>query len=170
MYGLNFRPLRNAIKGLACTQTSTHLRMQLKIWLTKSCLHLASFPSPAQLSATCSTEKRGDWAWCNKKIMKICRTNRLRSCIFNWLHAQHSVCKTVASRLPGTLALFAVLGPVCPRTIKLFLPSFLSWCHSRKKRNQALSRFTVLEATESWPGPGNKASVHLRKFLALHRY
>ena len=62
-------------------------------------------------------------------------------------------------KLPATLALFAVLGPVHPRTIKPFLPSFLSRRHSREKRYQALSRFTVLIATESWAGPGNEASI-----------
>ena len=56
------------------------------------------------------------------------------------------------------LALFAVLGPVHPRTIKPFLPSFLSWRHSREKRYQALSHFSILIATESWAGPGNEAS------------
>ena len=52
---------------------------------------------------------------------------------------------------------YAVLRPVQPHTIKPFLPSFLSWCHSCKKRYQTLSRFSVLIATESWAGPGNKA-------------
>ena len=61
-------------------------------------------------------------------------------------------------KLPGTLALFVVLGPVCPHTNKPFLPSFLSRHHSHEKGYQALSRFTVLEAMESWVGPGNEAS------------
>ena len=30
-------------------------------------------------------------------------------------------------------------------------------CHSRDKLYQALSRFSVLQATESWVGPGNEA-------------
>ena len=63
----------------------------------------------------------------------------------------------MCGKLPCTLALFAVLGPVRPRTIKPFLPSFLSWRHSREKRYQALSRFTVLKVMVSWAGPGNKA-------------
>ena len=65
--------------------------------------------------------------------------------LFNRLHAQHSVRMAVAPRvwqsppaygsrplldtsgkLPGMLALFAVLGPVRPRKIEPFLPSFLS--------------------------------------------
>ena len=62
-------------------------------------------------------------------------------------------------KLPATLALFAVLGPLHPCTIKPFLPSFLSRRHSREKRYQALSRFTVLIVTESWAGPGNEAMI-----------
>ena len=46
-----------------------------------------------------------------------------------------------------------------PHSIKPFPPPFLSWCHSREKRYQALSRFSVLQATESWAGPGNEATT-----------
>ena len=67
----------------------------------------------------------------------------------------------LARYLCATLARFAVLGPLHPRTIKPFLPSFLSRRHSREKRYQALSRFTVLIATESWVGPGNEAKILL---------
>ena len=88
------------------------------------------------------------------------------SVFLNWLHAHRSVYITTilhlldtCGKLPATLALFAVLGPVHPRTIKPFLPSFLSWHHSREKRYQALSSFSVLMATESWAGPGNEASI-----------
>ena len=45
-----------------------------------------------------------------------------------------------------------------PRSIKPFLPPFLSWRQSREKRYQALSRLSVLQATESWAGPGNEAT------------
>ena len=38
------------------------------------------------------------------------------------------------------------------RSIKAFLPSFYLWHHSRKEMYQALSRFTVLQATGSWAG------------------
>ena len=65
----------------------------------------------------------------------------------------------MCGKLPATLALFAVLGLVHPHTIKPFLPSFLSWRPSREKRYQALSCFSVPEATKSWVGPGNKAST-----------
>ena len=67
------------------------------------------------------------------KLQKFAELTGCVSHIFNRLHAQRSVCKTIASRwpdtcgkLPGTLAVFAVLGPVRPRTIKPFLPPFLS--------------------------------------------
>ena len=58
------------------------------------------------------------------------------------------------------LVLFAVLGPVHPRTVKLFLPSFLSQRHSREKRYQALSNFSILIAMESWAGPGNETIIN----------
>ena len=68
----------------------------------------------------------------------------------------------MCSKLPGTLALYTVLGLVRPCTIKPFLPSFLSWHHPHEKRYQALSRFTVLEVTESWAGSGNEAKIYLQ--------
>ena len=39
-----------------------------------------------------------------------------------------------------------------PRSIKAFLPPFYPWRHSREEMYQALSRFTVLQATGSWAG------------------
>ena len=67
----------------------------------------------------------------------------------------------------------------CPRsTIKSSLPFSLPLCHSRGKLSQALSRFSVLQATESWAGPGNEATqfsdhcdilhYHLRKYQQVH--
>ena len=44
------------------------------------------------------------------------------------------------------------------RSIKSSLPFSLPLRHSRDKLFQALSRFSVLEVTESWAGPGNEAS------------
>ena len=75
----------------------------------------------------------------------------------------------MCGKLPATLARFAVLGPLHPHTItcKPFLPSFLSRSHSREKRYQALSRFTVLIAMESWAGPGNEASVKECKCMTI---
>ena len=43
------------------------------------------------------------------------------------------------------------------RSIKSSLPFSLPLRHSRDKLSQALSRFSVLQATESWAGSGNKA-------------
>ena len=60
----------------------------------------------------------------------------------------------MCGNLPGTSALLAVLGPVCPCTI---IPSFLPWRQSCNKRYQALSRFSILQATESWVEPRNMA-------------
>ena len=45
------------------------------------------------------------------------------------------------------------------RSIKSSLPFSLPLRHSRDKLFQALSRFSVLEATESWVGPGNEARI-----------
>ena len=44
------------------------------------------------------------------------------------------------------------------RSIKSSLPSLYSVRHSRDKIFQALYRFSVLQATESWAGSGNEAS------------
>ena len=74
----------------------------------------------------------------------------------------------MCGKLPATLALFAVLDPLHPRTIKPFLPSFLSRRHSCEKRYQALSRFSVLIATESWAGPGNEATGTDVGMLTVH--
>ena len=84
---------------------------------------------------------------------KIFQTSRL-----NVVYYSTSYVLDMCGKLPGILALFAVLGPVCPRTIKPFLLSFLSWHHSREKTYQALSRLSVLQAMESWAGPGNEAT------------
>ena len=43
--------------------------------------------------------------------------------------------------------------------IKSSLPFSLPLHHSRDKLSQALSRFSVLQATESWAGPENEANV-----------
>ena len=44
---------------------------------------------------------------------------------------------------------------LCPYVTRFFL----SWRHSREKRSQALFHFTVLQATESWAGPGKEATI-----------
>ena len=44
------------------------------------------------------------------------------------------------------------------RSIKSSLPFSLPLRHSSDKFFQALSRFSVLEVTESWAGPGNEAT------------
>ena len=44
------------------------------------------------------------------------------------------------------------------RSIKSSLPLSLSLRHSRDKLFQALYSFSVLQATESWAGPGNEAN------------
>ena len=45
------------------------------------------------------------------------------------------------------------------RSIKSSLPSLYPLHHSRDKISQALYRFSVLQVTESWAGPGNEASL-----------
>ena len=51
--------------------------------------------------------------WRNRQMAKICRTNRLR---FAYCSTDYTL-NTWCGKLPGTLALFAVLGPVHPHTI-----------------------------------------------------
>ena len=48
---------------------------------------------------------------------------------------------------------------ICLRSIKSSLPSLYPLRHSRDKIYQALYHFSILQATESWVGPGNEASV-----------
>ena len=119
--------------------------MDEQFFHTLFCIFLSPYPRSQALPSLPSLgvwKSRGSlvsflmWAWCNwRKFVKItgCVLH-----IFNRLHAQHLVCTTVTShylhvdtcgKLPGTLTLFAVLGQVCPHTIKSFLPSFLSWHH-----------------------------------------
>ena len=50
-----------------------------------------------------------------------------------------------------------IYGAPYLRSIKSSLPFSLPLRHSCDKLFQALSRFSVLEATENWVGPGNKA-------------
>ena len=100
------------------------------------------------------------WAWRNQKMAKICRTNRLHFANFQLTTRSTRVRQSppasyTCGKLPGTLAL---LGSMRPCTIKPFLPPFLSWRHSCEKRYQALSRFSILQATESWAGPWNEAT------------
>ena len=113
-------------------------------------MHIASFPGPAQLSVICITEKRGEpgiFSHLSITYGKWWKFAELTGCNSRiYIHAQRLVCPTVGPRL------------VHPRTIKPFLPSFLSWWHSREKRYQALSRFSILQATESWVGPRNEAT------------
>ena len=55
------------------------------------------------------------------------------------------------------------------RSIKSSLPSLYPLRHSRDKIYQALYRFSILQVTKSWAGPGNEASCswHQRKFSSL---
>ena len=45
------------------------------------------------------------------------------------------------------------------RSIKSSLPFSLPLRHSRDELFQALYRFSILQATESWAGPGNEANL-----------
>ena len=92
------------------------------------------------LSVACSTEKAGE------SLVYLFHVSMTQSengehfkneqaafrVLLNRLHTQCSVYTTIAlhsdacGNLPDTLALFPVLGPVRPCTIKPFLPSFLS--------------------------------------------
>ena len=87
--------------------------------------------------------------------------------IFNQLHAQCSVCTTVAPRLldtcgklPGTLTVLAVLEPVRSCTIKnpFYHPFYPDITHVRKNTRPSPAFLFWIEATESWVGPGNKAT------------
>ena len=97
--------------------------------------NIASFPGPTQLSVACSTEKQGEPGifshehdiingknFQNKQLcFAYCSTDYTLNarCI-------RQLSTDTCGKLPSTLALFAVLGPMHPHTIKPFLPSFLS--------------------------------------------
>ena len=76
---------------------------------------LALFPGTAQPSATCSTEKQGEPGifshvrWCSRKMVKICRANRLHfRVLFNWLNAQCLMCTTVRTYWTPIFAVFII--------------------------------------------------------------
>ena len=92
------------------------------------------------------------WAWHNKKWQKICQTNRLHFAHFSTDYMLNTRC---VRQLPGTLALFTVLGPVHPCTIKPFLVSLLSW-YTHVRRDTGL--LSVLEVTERGGRAGNEAN------------
>ena len=50
---------------------------------------------------------------------------------------------------------------ICQRSFKSSLPSLYPLHYSFEKLFQALYRFSILQATESWAGPGNKANDQL---------
>ena len=98
--------------------------------------------------------------------MKICRTNRLRFAYFQ--PTTRSTLGCVRQSPPASYVhvvsylvpwLFSLFWDQCAHTQlnPFYIPSFLSWHHSREKWYQGLSCFTILEAAESWAGPGNEA-------------
>ena len=95
----------------------------------------AAFPSPSFLCAYCSKKTRQ-----------------------NGLLLKHSYvyCQLLINYVLGTSAIRL-------RSIKSSLPFSLPLRHSRNKLFQALYRFSVLQATESWAGPGNEASAYPRQ-------
>ena len=52
-------------------------------------------------------------------------------------------------------------------SIKSCLPFSLLLRHSRDKLSQALSCFSILQATESWAGPGNEARIKVLCWIML---
>ena len=136
-----------------CVQSSFHcyaLSHLINMYIDHSLV-----PRPTQLSIACNMEKWGEhgnflmWAWLNWKMAKVFWTNRqyVFRVLLNRLHAQCMVCTTVTyhqlytcSKLPCTLAIFAVLSPVYLRTIKTM--------HS--------TIFSILTSLDTWekiPGP-----------------
>ena len=56
------------------------------------------------------------------------------------------------------------------RSIKSSLPSLYPLRHSCDKIFQALHRFSVLQATKSWAGPGNEATKRVQQaILSIHK-
>ena len=97
--------------------------------------NIASFPGPTQLSVACSTEKQGEPGIFSHEHDIINGENfqniqlRFAYCSTNYtLNARciRQLSTDMCGKLPSMLALFAVLGPVHPHTIKPFLPFFLS--------------------------------------------
>ena len=119
---------------------------------------VASFPGPTPCPAFHRLQYRKAWrAWYlfpskHDIIGKWRKFSEQTGCVLHivQLTMLNARCirqsSSACSRLPATLALFAFLGPVHPCIIKPFLPSFR---HSREKRYQALSRFSILIATKS---------------------
>ena len=151
---------------------------------TKYCSILASFPSPAQLSVACSMEKQEkawyifsrEWRHTQGKLWERGRHVNHKKTSPVHMHWSTSIPSWKMEAHEGTfMSLFTRQSggqKVSPsqnsedaqqqfshaRPRSLFLPAFYPWHHSREKMYQALSRFSALQVTESWEGPGNKAS------------
>ena len=104
-----------------------------------------SFPSLAVRKSGESLVSFLIWAWRNQKMAKLCRTNRL---CFEFCSTDYTLNAWCIQHSPPT------------RTqLNTFYQPFYPDVISREKRYQALSHFSVLQATESWAGPENKAEL-----------
>ena len=83
-------------------------------------------------------------AYCSKKLPERAPTKKKQLRVLSIVDQLYTCVGTSTTRL---------------RSIKSSLPFSLPLRHSRDKLFQALSRFSVLEATESWAGPGNEARL-----------
>ena len=69
----------------------------------------------------------------------------------------------------STTCMWVGASTICLHSIKSSLPFSPPLRHSHDKSSQALSRFSVLQAMESWTGPGNKASESPEKWKRVWR-
>ena len=114
------------------------LTFSLSTWQTNHCTPWRMV-SKALLNTKVALSKTLLCTYCSKELPELAPTKtRLRVLLIAQLHAwahQQSACTQLIS-----------------------LPSLYPLRHSRDKLFQTLSRFSVLQATESWVGPSNKAS------------
>ena len=137
-----------------CMQERERATIMHTLCSTYIYMYMASFISRSRPAFRCLQYEKPGRAW----YLFSCEYGRaeLTSCVScivqpSMLSVYDSCPPTsCGNSLPGYLGCFCCLGALCyPRTIKPFLPSFLYWCHSHEKRYQALSRFSILQATET---------------------
>ena len=136
-----------------------------------TCVHASLVPRPHPDFCCLQYGKAGEawylFSWCNQKMTKICRTSRLHLRVFSTDYTLNAQCvipssptsyiHVVSYNVPGTLALSLFWAQCTHAQFKPFYHLFYPDVTHVRNDTRALSHFSILQATESWAGPGNEA-------------